>query len=283
MGNQKGHTVSPLVWPLWVKWWLLAGVLGVLQACAYPGGGAAAPQTGAGGADFVTESDEPDARKRARLRIELATGYFEQGQTTVALDEVKQALVADATYAPAYNLRGLAYMRLGEMRLAEESFRRAVALAPRDASLAHNLGWLLCQQSRFTDAQPLFDAALLSPMYGGRAKTLLTQGICQARAGKPIDAEASLSKAFELDAGNPVVSFNLAQLQFNRGELNKAQFHLRRLNNSELANVETLWLGMKVEQRLGSRDALRQLGDQLKRRYPQSRELGSYERGAFHE
>lgn len=275
--------MSPLVWPLWVRWWVLAGVLGVLQACAHPGGGAAAPQTGAGGADFVTESDEPDARKRARLRIELATGYFEQGQTTVALDEVKQALVADATYAPAYNLRGLAYMRLGEMRLAEESFRRAVALAPRDANLAHNLGWLLCQQSRFTDAQPLFDAALLSPMYGGRAKTLLTQGICQARAGKPIDAEASLSKAFELDAGNPVISFNLAQLQFNRGELNKAQFHLRRLNNSELANVETLWLGMKTEQRLGNRDALRQLGDQLKRRYPQSRELGSYERGAFHE
>jgi type IV pilus assembly protein PilF len=236
-----------------------------------------------GGADLVTESDEPDARKRARLRVELATGYFEQGQTTVALDEVKQALAADASYAPAHNLRGLAYMRLGEMRLAEESFRRAVTLAPKDANLSHNLGWLLCQQARFSEAQPLFDAALASPLYGGRAKTLLTQGICLAKAGKPVDAESSLSKAFELDAGNPVISFNLAQLLFNRGELNKAQFHLRRLNNSELANAETFWLGMKVEQRLGNRDALRQLGDQLKRRYPQSRELGFYERGAFHE
>jgi type IV pilus assembly protein PilF len=258
-------------------------VAGVLQACAHPGSGASKSPTGVGGADFVTESDEPDARKRARLRIELATGYFEQGQTTVALDEVKQALVADPTYAPAHSLRGLAYMRLGETQLAEDSFRRAMALAPKDANLAHNLGWLLCQQSRFTEAQPLFEAALASPLYGGRAKTLLTQGICQARAGKSVDAEASLSKAFELDAGNPVVSFNLAQLQFNRAELGKAQFHLRRLNNSELANAETLWLGMKVEQRLGNRDALRQLGEQLKRRYPQSRELGSYERGAFHE
>jgi type IV pilus assembly protein PilF len=58
---------------------------------------------------------------------------------------------------------------------------------------------------------------------------------------------------------------------------------MRRLNNSELANAESYWLGMKVEQRLGNRDALRQLGDQLKRRYPQSREAGSYDRGAFHE
>jgi type IV pilus assembly protein PilF len=270
------------VWQRWALWGAIISVTAFFWGCA-SADRTKASQTGVGGADLVTESDEPDARKRARLRVELATGYFEQGQTTVALDEVKQALAADASYAPAHNLRGLAYMRLGEMRLAEESFRRAVTLAPKDANLSHNLGWLLCQQARFSEAQPLFDAALASPLYGGRAKTLLTQGICLAKAGKPVDAESSLSKAFELDAGNPVISFNLAQLLFNRGELNKAQFHLRRLNNSELANAETFWLGMKVEQRLGNRDALRQLGDQLKRRYPQSRELGFYERGAFHE
>ena len=49
-----------------------------------------------------------------RLRIELAVGYFEQGQTTVALDEIKQALATDPTFADAYNLRGLIYMRLDD-------------------------------------------------------------------------------------------------------------------------------------------------------------------------
>ena len=79
----------------------------LLNGCAQHAAGPTA-QTGAGGADLITESDEPDARKRARLRVELATGYFEQGQTTVALDEIKQALAADGGYAPAHNLRGLA-------------------------------------------------------------------------------------------------------------------------------------------------------------------------------
>lgn len=264
---------------------LVSGVcmLAVLAACAQSPAGSGTTGATTSGTDLVTESDEPEARKRARLRVELATGYFEQGQTTVALDEVKQALAADPLYAPAHNLRGLAYMRLGELRLAEDSFRRAMAVTPKDANLAHNLGWLLCQQGRFNEAQPLFEAALASPLYGSRPKTLLTQGICLARAGKPTQAEASLAKAFELDAGNPVTAFNLAQLLYNRGELVKAQFHLRRLNNSEMANAETLWLGMKVEQRLGNRDALRQLGEQLRRRYPQSRELASYDRGAYHE
>jgi type IV pilus assembly protein PilF len=78
-------------------------------------------------ADMVTESDEPDVRRRARLRLELASSYFEDGQTNVALDELKQALVLDPGFADAYNLRGLVYMRLNDIPLAEDSFKRALA------------------------------------------------------------------------------------------------------------------------------------------------------------
>ena len=58
-------------------------------------------------AGVVTPSDEPETRRRARFRLELAVNYFQNGQTAVALDEVKQALVADPSYADAFNLRGL--------------------------------------------------------------------------------------------------------------------------------------------------------------------------------
>lgn len=80
--------------------------------------------------DIVTESDEPDHRRRARLQLELATGYFEQGQPNVALDEIKQSLAIDPTFVDAYNVRGLVYMRLNDIPLAEDSFRRALALNP---------------------------------------------------------------------------------------------------------------------------------------------------------
>ena len=68
-----------------------------------------------------------------------------------------------------------------------------------------------------------------------------------------------------------------------RGELERARFYVRRLNNSELANAESLWLGMQVEQRLGNAEAVRQLGEQLRRRFPDSRERQAYERGSFYE
>lgn len=241
------------------------------------------PRAQRNGGDIMTASDEPETRKRARIRLELALGYFEQGQATVALDELKQALAIDPAFAPAHNLRGLIYMRLNDLRTAEEGFRRALQLSPRDPAVMHNLAWLLCQQSRWQEATERFEQALADPQYLERAKTFRALGLCQARAGQRAEAERSLVKSFELDAGNPVTSFNLASLMFQRGELAGARFHLRRLNNSELANAETLWLGIKVERALDAREAVLQLGSQLIKRFPQSRETAAFQRGAFDE
>ncbi|MDO9405426.1 MAG: type IV pilus biogenesis/stability protein PilW [Polaromonas sp.] len=265
-----------------VAWMAACWAAVLLAGCAQ--GPRAAGGVGTGGrTDIMTESDEPDSRRRARLRLELASGYFEAGQTNVALDEIKQAIAADPNFADTYNLRGLVYLRLNDIPLAEESFRRALSLNPRDGDAAHNYGWLLCQQARYPDSFQMFGQAINNPTYSGQAKSLMAQGICQVRAGQPVQAEQSLVRSYEMDAGNPVTAYNLSSLLYGRGELTRAQFYLRRLNNSELANAETLWLGIKTEQRIGNRDAVLQLGDQLKRRYPQSREAGAYERGMFNE
>ena len=261
-----------------LAWAWLAGALLALGGCAStPAGDVGSSR------DIITESDEPEGRKRARIRMELAVGYFEQGQTNVALDELKQVIASDPSFPDAYNLRGLIYMRLDDMRQAEDSFKRAVALNPRDGNVQHNYGWMLCQQNRFDESLRAFDVAMANPTYAGRAKTLMAQGVCEARAGRFENAERSLARAYELDAGNPVTGYNLANLLFRRGDFTRAQFYIRRLNNTELANAETLWLGVKVERRLGDQVAMRQLADQLKKRFPKSREATAYERGAFDE
>lgn len=268
--GQLGLLVAALPWAA-----LLAGAITV--------SGCAGPQAEPAHDSVVTEFDEPEARKRARIRMELAVGYFEQGKTNIALDELKQVIAIDPTYGDAYNLRGLIYMQLNDQRMAEDSFRRAVALNPRDANTLHNLGWLQCQQRHFDEADQTFQQALANPLYPDRAKTLMAQGLCQARAGKSEVAEHTLAKAYELDAGNPIVGYNLANLLFSRGDMSRAQFYIRRLNNSELANAESLWLGIKVERKLGDKLAMAQLADQLKKRFPGSRQITAFEKGSFDE
>ena len=258
---------------------LLAAALVTLSGCASRGANAADGNS----SEIVTDSDEPIIRKRARIRLELAVGYFEQGQTNIALDELKQSITADPDYAAAYNLRGLIYLRLNDLRIAEESFKKALALEPQGASVMHNLGWLYCQDGRYGQSQQYFSQALGNPQYRERAKTLRAQGLCQVRAGQREAGEQSLLKSYDLEAGNPVTAYNLATLMFQRGERTGAQFYVRRLNNSDLANEESLWLGIKIERSLENRAAVQQLGAQLIKRFPQSRQADAFQRGSFDE
>jgi len=263
---------------------LTAAAALVLAGCVSQGPGGALPSAPAAReSEIITASDESPGRKRARIRLELAMGYFEQNQNTVALDEIKQALSADPNYSAAYNLRGLVYMRLDDPGLAEDSFRRAISLDPRDGNAMHNYGWLLCQQKRYADATQQFNRAIEAPGYTDRPKTLMTQGVCQMQAGQKADAEKSLTQAYELDASNPVTGYNLALLLSQRQEWTRAQFYIRRVNNSQAANAESLWLGVKVERQLNNRDAVASLGGQLQRRFPQSKEAQAYERGNFND
>jgi type IV pilus assembly protein PilF len=261
----------------WLAAAALASALGSLLA------GCATQQNQETHADAVSSVEEPENRKRARIRLELAAGYYQEGKIDIALDELKQVIATDPTLPDAYNLRALIYMGLGDNKQAEDSFRRALALNPRDANTHHNYGWMQCQTGRYAEATRSFEQALAVPIYADRPKTWMAMGLCQARAGQRAEAERSLARSYELDAGNPITGYNLARLLFLRGEYTRAQFYIRRLNNSELANAESLWLGIKVEQRMNDNDAMGQLSEQLRKRFPQSRERQALDRRAFDE
>ena len=125
--------------------------------------------------------------------------------------------------------------------------------------------------------------AVLAPWLAPHDPPWSAPAVAASGAGQFAEAEQSLLKAYELDAANPVVGYHLAALLLRRNELTRSQFYIRRLNNSQYANSESLWLGIKVERALGDSVAMKQLADQLRKRFPDSRELGAYERGAFNE
>lgn len=236
------------------------------------------------GKDIVTASDESDAGKRARLRMELASGYFGRGQMTTALDQVKQAIATDPLYGEAFNLRGLIYANLGETTLADESFRRALQINPRDFDAMHNYGWYLCQQKRYAESTSFFNQALAQPQYRGQSRTLLAQGVCLAFAGQLAESEATLTRAYELDPSNPFTATNLAEVLFRRAEYERARFYVRRVNvQTDVANAQTLWLAARIESKLGNRQGASEFGGQLRGRFPDSREAAAFARGEFDE
>jgi len=252
--------------------WLCLCVAIFIAGCATPAG---TPRQ-----DAAAQGE--DAERRARTRLELAAAYFAQGQTSTALDEVKLAIAANPNLPEAWNMRGLIYAGLGDPGLADESWKRALQLAPNDADSLHNYGWFHCQNRRYAEAETMFTQALAQPQYRDSPRSLLAQGVCRARGGKLPEAEQSLQRAFELDPANLAVSVNLAEVLYRRNDFERARFYIRRANNQpEVVNAQTLWLAARIEHRAGNRQGANDLGVQLRSRFPQSPEAAAFERGEF--
>jgi type IV pilus assembly protein PilF len=265
--------MRPLLLPL------LASVVLLAAACVQTGAVQRNPDADAG-----IDSDPSSADKRAAVRLELAGGYFSRGQFDTALSEIRQALAAKPDLGAAYNMRGLVYAAMGEDALAEESFDRALALNPRDADAMHNRGWFMCQRGRYEEADRLFEQAIAQPQYRDLARSLVAQGICQARAGNLAPAEQKLLRAYEIDPSSPVTAFNLADVLYRRADYERARFYIRRVNDrDELSNAQTLWLAARIENRVGNRSGAQSFGRQLRARFPQSREAQAYDQGRFDE
>lgn len=257
---------------------LVAG-LGQLGGCA---GGPMPRASGSG--DLVTSSDEGDIRKRARIRMELASTYYAQGQFTTALDELKQAVAIDPSLPDAYEMRALIYDAMGESGRAESSYRQALSLDERNGSVLHNYAWFLCRKRQFAEADALFERAATLPQTVATSKTLLARGVCQVNAGLYPEAEKTLVHSYELDPSNPATAYNLASVLYRRGEMERARFYIRRVNNVPAqVTADSLWLAIRIEHRLGNTSGRDEMAAQLRSRFPTARETNAMELGRFDE
>lgn len=247
-------------------------------------GACATPTPSGPGKDVTTASDQTEAARRGAMRLELASAYFASGQYTTALDEVKQAIAVQPRMTEAFNLRGLIYAAMGEDQLAEESFRYALQLSPQSGDVMQNFGWYLCLSKRYPEANAMFQQALAQPQYRDTTRTLLTQGVCQARAGQLPEAEATLKQAFALDPGSAAIAINYADVLYQRGQYDRARFYIKRVNDDpQQMSAQSLWLAARIEYRSGNRPAANDFGRQLQAKFAKSREAVAFEQGKFDE
>lgn len=259
-----------------LAWAATAALSAVLLA------GCATNQNAASAGDQTADQDH-DVQRRAGIRLQLAVSYYQQRQWQTALDEARQAIQIDPTMADAYTMAALTYMELGDARQAEEYFLRAMKLSPNDPDLSNNYGWFLCQNGRAQQSIPYFEAAVKNKAYQSPAKALSNAGSCSLLLKNTAEAERYFNEAFHRDPTDVKANVNLARMNLARGDLKNAQFYTNRLVNANVLTAEVLWLAIRVEHKLGNRSTENSLGTQLRRRYPDSPEFASYQRGVFNE
>jgi type IV pilus assembly protein PilF len=228
---------------------------------------------------IVGEASDP--RNRAKIRTELASLYFQRGSHGIALEELRSAIGADPGYALAHGMLGLVYMELRENKLAQASFERALQLAPNDSDINHNYGWFLCQTGREAEASRYFLNAVRNPLYPTPWRSLAAAGTCNLRKDNLKEAEEFFQRALKLEPDDTVSLLQLGQLRYRQGNLEEARRLVSRFNKLVDPTPESLWLALRVERKLGERNAESSFASQLRRRYPGSREFQLMQRGEF--
>ena len=230
-----------------------------------------------------SETGEPRnaAENRARIHTELGVAYYGAGQMPVAVQELKEAISADPGYAPAHAQLALVYVTLKEDAAAQQSFEQALKIDPTDSSLNNNYGLFLCQRKREKDAMKYFATALKNPLYARPENAYANAGVCAHLQGDDVKAEELLRKALALQPNQAQALYQLADINFRRNELKTAEALLNRHMQVATPSVDALWLGVRIEQRLGNRTALASYGAQLNNRYPNAAQTRAYNEGRF--
>lgn len=267
---------------MYAKWPLVLGalLLVLLAGCASSERQQEETSTGLQTVDSSGQN-ESDTRRRARLRVELAMEYLRSRQYSIALEELRNAQNIDANYNEIHNAFALVYMELNETKLAEDSFQRALRLGPNDSETNNNYGWFLCQNGQPQKAINHFQVALRNPLYATPAIAARNAGICSMRAGDMNTALEFLQRSFRFDPGSGLTMYYLAETLYRSKEFTRARFYITRLNEQVEPTPAGLWLAIKIERKLGDRFAEERLANQLRRRFPESRENMAYQRGNF--
>lgn len=226
-----------------------------------------------------------DGRRSAKLHTELGSRYFMSGQNAFALEELSIALVADSSYYPAYSVRGLVFASLKQHDKAEDDFRRALNLAPNDADVNNNYGWYLCETGKERQSIAYFLNALKNPLYETPDRAYTNAGRCALKAGDQVGAEGYLQQALRLaQDGAPEARLQMAMVYYKRDALEDA----RRFLNDALKQMEpptafALWLGIRLERKLGNKVTEGGYAAQLRSRYPDSPEYQEFLNGKFND
>lgn len=224
-----------------------------------------------------------DPRSRAKIHTELGALYFQAGNPSAALEHLTLALDIDSRFHQANSVRGLVYASLREYAKAEADFSRALSRAPDDPEVNNNYGWFLCETGKEAQSIPYFLKALKDPLYETPDRAYTNAGTCALKIGDLDKAQGYLLQAVRLSRdGAMTARLALAGIFYKRGIFSESRVYLGdALRMMEPPTAEALWLGLRLERKLGNKGAEGGFAAQLRSRYPTSNEYQEFLKGNF--
>ncbi len=208
----------------------------------------------------------------ALINLKLGISYMQEGQYEKALEKLNRAREAKPDYPPTYNALGVLYQTLGVDDVAEDNFKMAIKLNPKDSSALNNYGLFLCQSQRFEEADEIFLRAVNNPLYTTPELAYNNAGTCALNNGKIELAEHYFKEALKRDPGIGPTLIQISELSYGQGNYMPARGYLNRYLESNRHSAKSLWLGIRIERELGDKDAVSSYALLLRNQFTESKE-----------
>jgi len=216
------------------------------------------------------DSKQDQKKEAAQVHTELGAQLMARGDLKSADQKLKMAIQFDPDYIPAHTMLAILDERVGLTGEAEQEYRRALAIDPKNGDTNNNLGYFLCHHGREKEAMGYFERALTDPFYATPAKANANAGACLARSGDYKGAEAYLRKALRIDSSDPIALYEMAHVLYAQNDAFHARAFLQRFEAPGQATPDSLLLGYRIESRLGDADAARNYANRLRSQFPES-------------
>ncbi len=223
-------------------------------------------------ADAVNEDSS------AMINARLGLTYLQQGNFEVAESKLRKALESEPELLLPHLYIAELYNRTRRFDLAEEHFRIAMKLAPSEGLVHNNYGVYLCSRRQYAEAEQHFLKAAEARGYRVPDEALENAALCVMGIPDAGRAETHLRRALELNPRRVRALYMLAELKYEQGDFLSARGFVERLYAVAPKTPATLWLGVRIEQKLGADREANRLERELLEQFPDSKEAGRLNR-----
>lgn len=215
---------------------------------------------------------DADAGDAADLNYQLGARYYRNGNYELARDRLLYAIELDPKNAVAHYTLALAYERLDNLRLATDSYERAVRVAPRDYNVLNAYAVFLCNQREFDEARKHFERGI-KVLENDTAEVMMTNaGVCMIQKPDLASAEAYFRRALDRKPEYPEALIQMSVLKFDSEDYLSARAFLQRYLSANVPSAGVLYLGVRIEDELGDERARTDFSNQILREFPESPE-----------
>lgn len=225
----------------------------------------------------VTEStgglpDPAPPASRVNAQLDLARGYLEQGNMERARTSLNKALEIDSRSVEAHVLLAVLNAAESEWGIAEQHFKTALSIDPKDAMALNNYGSFLFSRGRYEESVRYLSLLVQDTDYRARSQAYENLGLAQLKVNQKDAARESFNRALQLSFSQPQSSLELAQLAYEDGDIESAAGYYDAFRSLAQQSARSLCLGMKIAQVQRDSDRMASYALALNNLFPDSPE-----------